>query len=413
MVFGRGGEEAQALAAAGVAFEIVPGVSSAIAGPAYAGIPVTHRAHNTQLTVLTGHEDPTKPGSTLDYAHLAATPGTKVLLMGVERIAAITAELVAAGADPDTPVAMVRQATTPGQETLVATLGTVAERVRAAAFKAPAVCVIGEVVGLRDQISWFENRPLFGKRIVVTRTRAQAGGLTAALRALGADAYEVPTIRTEPPSDLLGFAELVRDAHTYDWVLFTSPNGAQAFFDTFFKIYPDARSIGGAHLAAIGPGTEKVVRSFHLAVDLVPESSVAEAFAETLLHEVGSVENLRVLWVRPEEARDVIGKELAARGAIIDEAIAYRTVAESGDPTGGQARFRSEGADLVTFTSSSTVDHFMALGLAIPPATRTASIGPVTSASLRQHGITPDTEANPHTIPGLVNAITRLLGGLA
>ena len=234
-VFGRGGEEAEALADAGLRFEIIPGISSAIAAAAYAGIPVTHRDHTAQITIFTGHEDPTKTESSLNFAQLAATPGTKIMLMGVERIGAITAKLLAGGAVPATPVALVRWGTTGRQQTLRGTLSDIAVKVVAAGFEAPAVAVFGDVVTLREKLNWFETRPLFGKRIVVTRTRKQAGGLSAGLRNLGADVFEIPTIRIEPPSDLHTFAELVRDAYTYEWIVFTSPNGVTAFFDLFFK----------------------------------------------------------------------------------------------------------------------------------------------------------------------------------
>ena len=253
-VFGRGAEEAEALADAGLRFEIVPGVSSAIAGPAYAGIPVTHRDHTAQLTIFTGHEDPLKPESLIDYKQLASQPGTKVMLMGVERIGKICASLIEHGADPRMPVALVRWATTGRQRTIHGRLDTIARIVEETGFEAPAVAVFGDVVKLRDKLNWFEQRPLFGKRIVVTRTRKQAGALSAGLRALGADVFELPTIRIEPPKDLLEFGQLVQDAHPYDWIVFTSPNGVDAFFEMFYKLYDDAREIGAARIAAIGSG---------------------------------------------------------------------------------------------------------------------------------------------------------------
>ena len=253
-MFGRGGEEAVALAKARVKFEIVPGISSAIAGPAYAGIPVTQRGCVTQLTIFTGHEDPEKGGSTVDFTQLAQAPGTKVMLMGVERLEAISRQFIDAGADPALPVALVRWATTPRQQTLTGTLADIAGKAAATGFEPPAVAVIGEVVSLREELNWFEKRPLFGRRIVVTRTRKQAGALSGKLRALGADVLEIPTIRIDPPTELRAFAELVRDAHTYDWVLFTSPNGVDAFFEMFFRLYDDAREIGGARIGVVGPG---------------------------------------------------------------------------------------------------------------------------------------------------------------
>ncbi len=406
VLFGRGAEEAAELAAAGIPYEIVPGVSSSIAGPIYAGIPVTHRSHASQLTIFTGHEDPTKPESSLDYAHLAKTPGTRVMLMGVERMMEITGELIKHGANPDTPVALVRWATRGNQQTLTGTLGTIAGIVKATGFKAPAVCVIGDVVKERANINWFENRPLFGKRIVVTRTRHQAGGLTKQLSQLGADVIELPTIKIVEPKNRLEFGELVQDCYTYDWIIFSSPNGVDAFFEMFYKLYSDARSIGGVKIACIGPGTAEKVKQYHLAVDLMPDKYVAEGLVAKFKKEE-SIEHLKVLWVRAEEAREVIAKELSKMGAIVDEALAYRTVPETDDNQAAIARMAEEGADIITFTSSSTVECFFALGLELPKGIKIASIGPVTSDTLRKRGLKIDIEAKEHSIPGLVTAIKK------
>ena len=408
-LFGRGGEEAEALADAGCPFEVVPGVTSALAGPAYAGIPVTHRAHNTTLTIFTGHEDPTKAESSLDYAAIARTPGTKVMLMGVERLADITGKLSAAGLDPATPAALVRWATTGLQQTLTGTVGDIAAKAKAAEFQAPAVAVFGEVVSRRDKLNWFEKLPLFGRSIAVTRTRKQAGELVEQLRALGADAFELPTIRIEPAPNKREFYELVLDAHTYDWLVFTSPNGVDAFFAAFFEIYQDARDLGGTRIAAIGPATAERVRAFHLQVDLQPEKYVAEAIIDELQKET-SVENLKFLLARAEGAREVLATELTRLGAIVDEAIAYRTVPETEDLTGGIRRFRESGADIITFTSSSTAENFAALKLPLPANLQTASIGPVTSKTMKSLGLDVDVEAAQHDIPGLVQAILRNFG---
>jgi uroporphyrinogen III methyltransferase/synthase len=409
-VFGRGGEEALALAKANLAFEIIPGVTSAVAAPAYAGIPVTHRGHNSQLTIFTGHEDPTKEASSIDYANLARQPGTKVMLMGVDRLSQITSELIAHGARADLPVALVRWGTTARQHTLRGTIADIAERARVSGFSAPAVAIFGDVVDLRESLNWFESRPLFGKRIVVTRTRKQAGALRDGLRNLGADVFELPTIRIEPPHDLRAFAELVRDAHQYVWIVFTSPNGVDAFFEMFFRIYQDARSIGGVRIAAIGPATAARIRHFHLNVDLQPSEFVAEAVVEAFEKD-GSVENLRILLARAEQARDVLPRRLSALGAIVDEAIAYRTVAEDDATLPGRMRFLEEGADLITFTSSSTVEHFAALQLPVPPAMKTASIGPITSQRMRELGFPVDVEAKAYDIPGLIDAIRQFYLG--
>ncbi len=403
-LFGRGGEEAEALAGAGCAFEVVPGVSSALAGPACAGIPLTHRSHASAVTIFTGHEDPDKGGPTLDYGALAAVPGTKVMLMGIGRLAAHCEALAKAGMPASTPVALVRHATTPRQETLTGTLGTIAAAAAKHGFKAPAVAVFGDVACLRETIGWFEKRPLFGRRVAVTRTRRQAGELLERLRAFGADAFEMPTIRIEPAPDKRAFYELVADAHIYDWIVFTSPNGVDAFFRAFYEIFSDAREIGGVRIAAIGPATAARVRAFHLAVDLQPDTYVAEAIIESLRAGT-SVENLKFLLARAEGAREVLAEELTRMGAIVDEAVAYRTVPETADPTGGVRRFREEGADMITFTSSSTVRNFMALELPVPPGLVTASIGPVTSATMRELGLRVDIEAAQHDIPGLVGAM--------
>lgn len=409
-VFGRGGEEAEALVEAGQAFEIVPGVTSAIAAPAYAGIPVTHRDCTSSVTIFTGHEDPTKAESALDYERIASLPGTKVMLMGVERIGAITTTLMEKGMEAGTPVALTRWGTTGRQETLEGTLGTISSRVEEAGFKAPAVAVFGEVVRLREKLSWFEKRPLRGKRIVVTRTRQQAGVLSSGLRELGADVYELPTIRIEPPKDLKEFGELVQDVHQYDWLVFTSPNGVSAFFDLFYKLYSDARALGGVRIAAIGPATSQKVREYRFAVDLQPKEFVAEAILEAFQKEVGTVENQRFLLARAEQARELLPKELTKLGAIVDEAIAYRTVPETEDVSGAMARFRSEGADLITFTSSSTVENFMALNLPLPEGLKTASIGPITSQTMRTLGLSVDIEAKQYDIPGLSAAVCEYFG---
>ena len=405
-VFGRGAEEAQEIATAGIPFEIVPGITSAIAGPAYAGIPMTHRAHNSHVTFFTGHEDPTKTESAIDYAALAKLGGTQVMLMGVERLGAVTSEMLKHGVRSDLPVALVRWATTGQQETLTGTLSDIAQKAVAKTFEAPAVAVFGDVVSLRDTLNWYEKRPLLGKRIVVTRTRKQASVLSNKLRALGAHVIELPTIRIEPPTNLREFAELVQDAHIYDWIVFTSANGVEAFFDIFFKLYDDAREIGGARIAAIGPATAQRVKDFHLHVDLQPEEFVAEAVVREFKKQ-GSIENERILVVRAEKARDVLPKELSAAGAIVDEAFAYRTVPETRDTSGAQRQLAQGGADLITFTSSSTVENFLALGLPWPKGMRIASIGPITSKTVRDQGLEVDVEARRHDIDGLVEAISE------
>jgi uroporphyrinogen III methyltransferase/synthase len=356
------------------------------------------------VTLFTGHEDPTKTQSAIDYAALAKLGGTQVMLMGIERLGAVTSEMLRHGVRGDLPVALVRWATTGQQETLTGTVSDIAQKAVANGFNAPAVAVFGDVVSLRDTLNWYEKRPLLGKRIVVTRTRKQASALSNKLRSLGAHIIELPTIRIEPPINLREFAELVQDAHIYDWIVFTSANGVDAFFDIFFKLYDDAREIGGVRIAAIGPATAQRVKDFHLHVDLQPEEFVAEAVVRAFKKQ-GSVENERILVVRAEKARDVLPKELSAAGAIVDEGFAYRTVPETRDISGAQKQLAEAGADLITFTSSSTVENFLALGLPWPKGMHIASIGPITSKTIRDHGLTVDTEARRHDIEGLVQAI--------
>src|SRR5712691_7747346 len=406
-VFGRGAEEAKAIVDAGIGFEIVPGITSAIAGPAYAGIPVAHGAEKSHVTFFTGHEDPEKTGSAIDYAALAKLGGTQVMLMGVKRLGSIAREMLKHGVREDLPVALVRWATTGRQETLTGTLRNIAQRALDGGFEPPAVAVFGEVVALRESLNWCEKRPLSGKRIVVTRTRKQASALSSKLRALGADVLELPTIRIEPPSDLRAFAELVQDAHTYDWIVFTSANGVEAFFEIFFKLYDDGREIGAARIATIGPATAQRVKDFHLHVDLQPDEFVAEAVVKEF-EKQGSIENLRILLVRAEKARDTLPKELSALGGILDEAFAYRTVPETRDTSGARRQLAQDGADLITFTSSSTIENFLALGLPWPKGMRIASIGPITSKTARDQGLKVDVEARRHDIDGLVQAIREL-----
>jgi uroporphyrinogen III methyltransferase / synthase len=404
-VFGRGGEEAEALAGEGLAFEIVPGITSAIAVPAYAGIPLTHRDLASSFTAFTGHEDPSKDKTAINYQALIAGKGTLVMLMGMDRLGSIVPELLANGADFHLPVALIRWGTTGRQETLVGELGSIVTA--SAGFEPPAIVVFGHVVQLRKKLRWFEQRPLLGRRIVVTRTRKQASALSAKLRALGADVYEIPTIRVEPPENLVEFGELVRDAFQYEWLVFTSVNGVEAFFDMFYRLYDDARSIGNVKIAAIGPATAQRIKDFHLSVDLQPKEFVAEALIEGLL-EYGSVENLKFLVVRALGAREVLPQRLAELGAIVDEATAYRTVQETNDSSGAQERFQTEGADLITFTSSSTVENFLALKLPWPAQMKTASIGPITSQTMRKQGLSVDVEATRYDVDGLVTAVLKL-----
>lgn len=413
-VFGRGGEEAAALFEAGIPFRVVPGISSAIAGPACAGIPVTHRAHCTQFTVFTGHEDASKSESTLDIAGIAAAKGTKIMLMGMSRLRQTLDALMEAGQSGSVPAAAVQWAATGRQRSVIATVATLADAVERAGIGSPAVVVIGEVVSAAEQLDWHSRLPLAGKRIVVTRTREQAGELSAELDALGADVIELPTIRITDPSDRRDFAQAVVDSPHYDWLIFSSPNGVKRFFRAFFAVYQDIRELGGARIAAVGPGTAAELKKVGLMVDLMPKKAVAEeliAEFDRRADDFGGVANVTMLWVHSEKGRPVVYRELMKRQAIVDECIAYNTVAETEDTTGAQARLREEGTDFITFTSSSTVRNFMALGIPIPPECRIVSIGPVTTGTLREFGLTPAIEARQHDIPGLVEALRSLCEG--
>ncbi len=410
-VFGRGGEEAEELVAADVPFEVVPGISSVVAAGNYAGIPITHRDHCSSFTVLTGHEDPTKEVSNLDWARLAKDSGTKVVLMGVERIRQITGQLVANGADARTPVAMIRWGTTGRQQAIEGTLATIADIAEKADFAAPAVTIIGGVVSLRKKLNWFEHRLLFGQRVVVTRTREQASQLSARLIERGAEVLEVPTIKIVPPDDRQSLVEALAGLGEYDWLVFTSPNGVTAFFDYFFKTHNDLRDLGNLRFAAVGPATAAKLRELHLNVDAMPEQYVAKAVAKAIA-DCESVENLRVLLLRAEVANPELPKQLEELGAIVDDVAVYRTVPETEDLTGTAARLEEEGADWLTFASSSAVENFHARfdltkHLAKFPKTRLLSIGPETSKALAALNLKPTKEANPHTIDGMVAALEK------
>jgi uroporphyrinogen III methyltransferase / synthase len=399
-VFARGGEEAAALAGAGVPFEVVPGITSAIAVPAYAGIPVTLRHSSTSVTIVTGHEEPGVEGTegaegTVDWEAVARVGGTIVVLMGVARIGRIAAELVAAGRSPDTPVAAVQWGTRPEQRTVRATLSTIAEQ----PLGTPSTIVIGEVAA--SDLAWFENRPLFGRRVVVTRPREQAGELVMRLQAQGAATVEVPAIQIRDPADGgAALAATVDRLGDYDWVVLTSPNGARRLLGAVRDRGRDARAFAGARLAAIGPGTAEALAGANLGVDLVPPRFVAESLLEAL--PAPSATGGRLLLVRAAVARDVLPEGLRGKGWDVDVVEAYRT--EQAPLTEEQAAAVAA-ADVVTFTSSSTVSNFLAAmgGRPIPPAV--AAIGPITAATAREHGLAVDVEAEVHTIDGLVDAL--------
>jgi len=396
-VFGRGGEEAQALAEAGVAFEVVPGVTAGVAAPAYAGIPVTHRDEASAVAFVTGHEDPQKPESALDWQALARFPGTLVLYMGLKRLPLIAERLAAAGRDDAEPAAVVASGTLAGQRTVTGTLGDIARRVADADLRPPAITLIGPVAGLRETLAWLERRPLHGRVVAVTRARAQASGLATRLAALGAEVLEAPAIRIEPRPVEAGAVERLATA---DMLCLTSPNGVRLLFDALREQGRDARALAGAIVAAIGPGTAAELRGHGVRADVVPERYVAEALVEAI--EAFPVEGKRVVVPRAADARDVLPDALRDRGAQVELLPLYDTVAE---PLSESAREALASAHYVTFTSSSTVRFFLEGGGSVPNGARVVSIGPVTSASAREHGLAVDMEAERHDIDGLVAAL--------
>lgn len=396
-VFARGGEEAAALAEAGLAYEVVPGISSSIAAPAYAGIPVTLRHSSTSFTVVTGHEDPSVgEDGTVDWRAVAKVGGTIVILMGVARIRRIAEELMAGGLPGSTPAAAVRWGTRPEQRTIRATLDTIADEPLAS----PSVIVVGGVAAV--DLGWFERRPLFGRRVLVTRTRQQASALSEALRAAGAEPVELPVIEIAEPLD--GGAALRKaaaDLAAYEWVVLTSPNGAERLLAAIADAGRDARTFGSARVAAIGPSTAAVLAAGGIRADLLPERFVAESLLDAFPAPAPGGSG-RVLLARAEVARDVLPDGLRARGWEVDVVDAYRTVPAR--LTDAQ-RADALRADIVTFTSSSTVERFLesAGADAVPPVV--ACIGPITAETARQHGLTVDVEADVHTVPGLVDAL--------
>ena len=408
-IFGRGGEEAEELAAANIHFEVVPGISSIVAAPNYAGIPLTHRDHCSSFTVITGHEDPTKDESSINWDAIANVPGTKVILMGVERIRAITTSLIASGMDAQTPVGMIRWGTTGRQQSITGTLATIADVVKEKDFKAPAVTIIGGVVSLKKKLNWFENRPLFGQRIVVTRTREQASALSRRFTERGAEVLEIPTIRVEAPDDRQALVEALTMLGEYEWIIFTSPNGVTQFFTYFFKSFEDIRALGGARLAAVGPATAAKLEELHFKVDLVPKEYITDQIAKAF-EDYQDIENVKMLILRAQVANPELVRALEDQGAIVDDVSVYKTVPETDDRLGTAARLLEEGADWITFTSSSTVQNFHAR-IPLPallkkfPKLKTASIGPETSKALTALGLTPTVEAKVHTIEGLAKAV--------
>lgn len=416
-IFGRGGEEALVLAREGIPFEVVPGVSATAAVPAYAGIPVTHRGLASQVAFITGHEDPRKPESDVDWEYLAGFPGTLVVLMGVKRLRENTAGLMAGGLSPDTPASVISRGATPRQRGVFGTLGTISDLVTEHGITAPAVLVVGAVASLREHLSWYDRLPLFGRRIVVTRANHQAGELCEILRQLGAEPVELPSIEIAPPEDIRDAERAVAAATDYDLVVFTSPNGVRAFFSILKGQGKDSRTLGRSIVAAMGPGTATALREYGIVPDVMPDEFIAEELAEAIIDRVpGSLSNRKVLLFRAQTARQVLPDRLAAVGAVVDDVAAYRAIR----PEVSRRKIVEilEGADFLTFTSGSTATNLGEMfrintiwddeSIVVPKA---VSIGPVTSDAARRAGFYVAAEASEYTIPGLVQALVHHVEG--
>ncbi|MBN1662655.1 MAG: uroporphyrinogen-III C-methyltransferase [Deltaproteobacteria bacterium] len=403
-IFGRGGEEADVLAKAGIPFEVVPGVTSAIAVPAYAGIPLTHRGYTSAVAFVTGHENPDKDKSEIAWEKLAGI-GTLVFLMGVKNLPRITAELMANGRPPETPAALIRWGTTPEQETITGTLQDICAKAEARRFLPPSILVVGEVVSLRDRLNWFEEKPLFGKGIVITRPEAQAESFAALLQAQGARVIHFPTIRIVPADDSQKLNNAISGIENYQWIIFTSANGVRFFFQRLMDMKRDIRDLRGIRFCAIGPATADVIEKHGIRVDIVPKQFISEGVVKAF--EKVDIKGKKILLPRAEKARDVIPEGLEKMGAAVDVVTAYKTV-NSGRDKAEIEDFLKEGkVDVVTFTSPSTVHHFIEImGTNLLPATtRIACIGPVTAAAVRGAGLQADIVQERYTIPGLVEAL--------
>jgi uroporphyrinogen III methyltransferase/synthase len=407
-IFGRGGEEAQELFKAGVSFEIVPGVTSAIAAPAYAGIPLTHRDHASTVAFITGHEDPSKERSDIAWDKLATGAGTLVFLMGMGNLAHIASNLTGHGRSPETPAAVIHMGTVPEQRTVTGSLKNIAQIVNREKLGPPGIIVVGEVVSLRKELNWFEEKPLFGRRIVVTRAREQASEFLAALSDLGAQCLEFPTIEIIPPSSWERLDRSIRELESYKWLIFTSVNGVRYFFDRLGFLGKDMRDLKGIRIAAIGAQTSEAIAAKGIRTDLVPKEYRAEAVVEAFKKE--ELHGKRLLLPRALEAREVLPLELRKMGAEVDVVEAYRTTKAESDKESISAMLQSGEIDMVTFTSSSTVSNFIDMFQGEPllewmNKVSVACIGPVTAGRAQEKGLKISVVAPEYTIPSLTQAI--------
>ncbi|WP_297260376.1 uroporphyrinogen-III C-methyltransferase [uncultured Desulfovibrio sp.] len=407
-IFGRGGEEAEALLEAGIPFEEVPGISSTIAAPAYAGIPLTHRNFASSVTIITGHENPDKPGSVHNWQALAQSASTLVFVMGMKNLPDIARNLLDAGMDPATPAALVYRGTTPRQRSLVATLAALPQAAVDQGFSNPSVIVVGKVCSLHDQLGWFEQRPLFGRSVVVTRAREQASGLAQELVQLGADVIQCPTIEISPLPDYAELDAAIDRLSEYAWLIFTSVNGVRWFWKRLEAAGKDSRALGLCRVAAIGPATAEALEARGIRPDFIPERYVAEGVVEGLLAR-GKVDGVRMLLPRAAKAREVLPDELRKAGARVDVISAYETIPAAARKDEVLERMRAGTLDCVTFGSSSTVENFLSLipaeTLRAHPDVRLAAIGPVTAKTLEAHGLPCHIMPEEYTIPALVQAL--------
>lgn len=412
-VYGRGGEEAEALIAHNIPFEVVPGISSSVAVPAYAGIPVTHRDFTSSFAVITGNEDPNKGDSSIAWDKIATGIGTLVFLMGMRNLPHIVEKLLENGRQPETPIALIRWGTRPEQQTLVGSLGTIVELAKEAQFKHPVIIIVGDVVKLRDKLKWFENKPLFGKRVVVTRSRSQASVFAEAIENLGGEPWEFPTISVTDPDDYTPLDKAIGEIEQFQWIIFTSVNGVEAFFRRLAYCKRDVRDLKGIKLCAIGPKTREELEKRGLNCDYVPEEYRAEAILEGL--KPFELEGKHILLPRADIARKVLPETLTELGAQVTEVDAYKTVLGEGDADIMRELFIKKKIHIVTFTSSSTVKNFVKLlntpdYLELLSGVTVACIGPITADTARGLGLHVDVEAKQYTIPGLLQAIVEYIG---
>ncbi|HJV35929.1 uroporphyrinogen-III C-methyltransferase [Geomonas sp.] len=403
-IFGRGGEECEALVSAGIPFEVVPGITAGVGATCYAGIPLTHRHVTTSVAFVTGHESPGKASSEIDWEGLSLGSGTVVFYMGVRNLPTITRNLMDHGRAPDTPVALIRWGTRPEQEVLIGTLSDIAEKARAASFKAPAITVVGEVVNLRETLRWFDNRPLFGRSVLVTRGADQAGEFSSKLERLGARVYACPTIEITPPASYAELDQAIASLDGFDWIVFTSYNAVKYFFDRLHERGLDTRALGRCRVCAVGPKTAAALSPFGVKADLVPEDYKAEgvvaAFSEM------EMAGQRILFPRGDRARDVIPERLKAMGASVVAPVAYANETPDDIPPEALRALEERRVDSVTFTSSSTVQNLASiLGdnrfLHLMEGVKVASIGPVTSKTCRDLGLEVDMEPAEYTLDAL------------